>query len=149
MIVSPGREDEGLMHMPTGQSGHPLSPFYAASHEAWLNGDATPDMDLLAAEFLDPDGENQIAISADRQRAIPRFVRQSLAELPAQVPKVRGDATYLVTGGLGMLGRSVAKWLIAKGAKHLVLAGRSASAADHQLERRDVGRPSGPVVLLG
>ena len=93
-----------------------------------LNGDATPDMDLLAAEFLDPDGENQIAISADRQRAIPRFVRQSLAELPAQVPKVRSDATYLVTGGLGMLGRSVAKWLIAKGAKHLVLAGRSASA---------------------
>ena len=93
-----------------------------------LNEDTTPDMDLLAAEFLDPDGENQIVISADRQRAIPRFVRQSLAELPAQVPTVRSDATYLVTGGLGMLGRSVARWLIAKGAKHLVLTGRNASA---------------------
>jgi penicillin amidase len=42
MIVSPGREDEGMMHMPTGQSGHPLSPFYASSHGAWLNGAATP-----------------------------------------------------------------------------------------------------------
>ena len=93
-----------------------------------LNEDTTPDMDLLAAEFLDPDGENQIVISADRQRAIPRFVRQTLAELPAQVPTVRSDATYLVTGGLGMLGRSVARWLIAKGAKHLVLTGRNASA---------------------
>ena len=93
-----------------------------------LNEDATPDTDLLAAEFLDPDGENQIVISADSQRAIPRFVRQSLAELPAQVPSVRSDATYLVTGGLGMLGRSVARWLIAKGAKHLVLTGRNASA---------------------
>lgn len=93
-----------------------------------LNGDRTPDIDLLAAELLDPDGETQIAISAGGQRNIPRFVRQSLAELPAQLPRVRGDATYLVTGGLGMLGRSVAKWLISKGAKHLVLTGRNASS---------------------
>jgi penicillin G amidase len=42
MVVSPGHEDEGIMHMPTGQSGHPLSPFYANSHEAWVNGDPTP-----------------------------------------------------------------------------------------------------------
>lgn len=42
MIVSPGRESEGIMHMPTGQSGHPLSPFYSNSHTAWVNGEATP-----------------------------------------------------------------------------------------------------------
>ena len=42
MVVSPGREAEGIMHMPTGQSGHPLSPFYSNSHEAWVNGEATP-----------------------------------------------------------------------------------------------------------
>ena len=42
MIVSPGHESEGIMHMPTGQSGHPLSPFYSNSHRAWVNGDATP-----------------------------------------------------------------------------------------------------------
>ena len=42
MIVSPGREEEGIMHMPTGQSGHPLSPFYANSHPAWVDGEATP-----------------------------------------------------------------------------------------------------------
>jgi penicillin amidase len=41
MIVSPGREANGIMHMPTGQSGHPLSPFYANSHEAWVTGKAT------------------------------------------------------------------------------------------------------------
>jgi penicillin amidase len=44
MIVSPGREAEGLMQMPTGQSGHPLSPFYASSHEAWVKGAPTPLM---------------------------------------------------------------------------------------------------------
>jgi penicillin amidase len=42
MIVSPGREAEGIMHMPTGQSGHPLSPFYANSHAAWVKGEASP-----------------------------------------------------------------------------------------------------------
>jgi penicillin amidase len=42
MIVSPGREENGIMHMPTGQSGHPLSPYYANSHEAWATGKATP-----------------------------------------------------------------------------------------------------------
>ena len=30
------------MHMPTGQSGHPLSPFYANSHDAWARGEPTP-----------------------------------------------------------------------------------------------------------
>ena len=42
MVVSPGREADGIMHMPTGQSGHPLSPFYANSHPAWLAGEPTP-----------------------------------------------------------------------------------------------------------
>ena len=42
MVVSPGREADGIMQMPTGQSGHLLSPFYANSHAAWVNGDPTP-----------------------------------------------------------------------------------------------------------
>ena len=92
-----------------------------------LNGDQTQDIDVLAEELLHPDGETQIVISAGKQRHVSRFVRQSLSEFAAQSPPVRGDATYLVTGGLGMLGRSVAKWLISKGAKQLILTGRSAN----------------------
>lgn len=42
MIVSPGDEGSGMMHMPTGQSGHPLSPFYANSHPPWAAGEPTP-----------------------------------------------------------------------------------------------------------
>ncbi len=41
-VVSPGREDEGFFHMPGGQSGHPLSPFYRNSHRSWEEGDPTP-----------------------------------------------------------------------------------------------------------
>jgi len=42
LVVSPGHEAEGLFHMPGGQSGHPLSPYYRAGHESWVNGEPTP-----------------------------------------------------------------------------------------------------------
>ncbi|HZN04844.1 MAG TPA: penicillin acylase family protein, partial [Candidatus Polarisedimenticolia bacterium] len=42
MVVSPSHEEEGLFHMPGGQSGHPLSKFYRAGHSAWATGQAAP-----------------------------------------------------------------------------------------------------------
>jgi len=41
MAVSPGREAEGYMEIPCGQSGHFLSPHYADSHPAWTGGQAS------------------------------------------------------------------------------------------------------------
>jgi penicillin amidase len=40
--VSPGHEDQGYFHMPGGQSGHPLSPFYGAGHRDWEEGTPSP-----------------------------------------------------------------------------------------------------------
>ncbi|WP_337842619.1 penicillin acylase family protein [Rheinheimera sp.] len=37
MVVSPGHEEDGLLVIPAGQSGHPLSPFYQADHAFWLH----------------------------------------------------------------------------------------------------------------
>ena len=37
-VVSPGHEEQGIFHMPSGQSGHPSSPFYRAGHELWAEG---------------------------------------------------------------------------------------------------------------
>lgn len=42
MVVSPGHEAEGIFHMPGGQSGNPLSPYYLKGLDAWANGEATP-----------------------------------------------------------------------------------------------------------
>lgn len=42
MVVAPGREAEGIVHMPGGQSGHPLSPFWGAGHDDWVRGRPTP-----------------------------------------------------------------------------------------------------------
>lgn len=41
-VVSPGHEEKGIFHMPGGQSGHPLSPYFRAGHEAWVHGEPTP-----------------------------------------------------------------------------------------------------------
>jgi penicillin amidase len=51
-VVAPGRESEGIFHMPGGQSGHPLSPFYRAGHEAWVRGRATPFLPGPAVHLL-------------------------------------------------------------------------------------------------
>jgi len=40
--VSPGHEGEGYLHIPGGQSGHPLSPYYRAGFDAWARGQALP-----------------------------------------------------------------------------------------------------------
>jgi penicillin amidase len=42
MVVSPGHEREGILHIPTGQSGHPRSPHYGDQYRAWLTGEPTP-----------------------------------------------------------------------------------------------------------
>ncbi|HEV8199389.1 MAG TPA: penicillin acylase family protein, partial [Candidatus Polarisedimenticolia bacterium] len=52
MVVSPGHEEQGLFHMPGGQSGHPLSPYYRAGHEAWVTGEATPFLPGAAQHVL-------------------------------------------------------------------------------------------------
>jgi penicillin amidase len=40
--VSPGFESQGYFHMPGGQSGHPLSPYYKAGFLAWAHGEPLP-----------------------------------------------------------------------------------------------------------
>ncbi len=41
-VVAPGQEAEGIFHMPTGQSGHPLSPYYNFGHDDWAKGRRAP-----------------------------------------------------------------------------------------------------------
>jgi acyl transferase domain-containing protein/NADPH:quinone reductase-like Zn-dependent oxidoreductase/acyl carrier protein len=44
--------------------------------------------------------------------------------------QLRTDGTYLVTGGLGGFGFATAQWLAARGARHLVLVGRTVSTSE-------------------
>jgi penicillin amidase len=42
LVVAPGHEGDGIFHMPGGQSGHPLSPYYRKGHRDWEEGRPTP-----------------------------------------------------------------------------------------------------------
>ena len=50
--LSPGRESGGYFHMPGGQSGHPLSPYYGAGHEDWAEGRPAPFLPGAAERTL-------------------------------------------------------------------------------------------------
>ncbi len=52
MTVSPGHEERGILNMPGGQSGHPLSPYFLAGHASWVKGEATPMLPGAAQHTL-------------------------------------------------------------------------------------------------
>jgi dienelactone hydrolase/short-subunit dehydrogenase/acyl carrier protein len=84
--------------------------------------------DLLSAEA----GEREVALRGG-ERLVPRLVRVEPAAL--RPLHIRPEARYLITGGLGSLGAACAQWLVDRGARHLVLLGRTAtSKADPAIE---------------
>lgn len=77
--------------------------------------------EMLHRELMAGDRETQVALRQTR-----RYVaRLEKIEAPAEERAViRGDATYLVTGGTSGLGLRCARWLVERGARHLVLSSR-------------------------
>lgn len=46
---------------------------------------------------------------------------------------LRADASYLLVGGMGGLGRAIATWLVERGARHLIFFSRSAGTLEQDL----------------
>lgn len=63
--------------------------------------------------------------------------------------ELRQDGTYLVTGGLGGFGLATARWMAGKGARHLVLVGRSGAATAEAGAVVDELKASGVQVVVG
>lgn len=78
----------------------------------------------LVHELLHKDRNDQVALRP-HGRFAARLARASVPRAALQSIPIRQEASYLVTGGLGGLGFSVARWLVMNGARHLVLVGRS------------------------
>jgi acyl transferase domain-containing protein len=79
----------------------------------------------------------QDAIAAFRFMAQARHVGKVVLSQGALIcTEAAGDGdfdaggTYLITGGCGGLGLKIAEWMVRRGARHLVLTGRSAPTAD-------------------
>ena len=56
--------------------------------------------------------------------------------VPSRKPtyKFDPDATYVISGGLGGLGRSMARWMADRGARNLILLSRSGATRDSAKE---------------
>ena len=71
-----------------------------------------------------------ILVRRDGEFLVPAVV--PLAGLPVREPRrCRPDAAYLVTGGMGALGLLIADWLADRGARRIVLGGRTALPPRH------------------
>ena len=51
-VASPGHDATAILHMPGGQSGHPLSPHYNDQQHAWVAGDPLPLLPGAAVHTL-------------------------------------------------------------------------------------------------
>ncbi|WNG36476.1 acyltransferase domain-containing protein [Archangium violaceum] len=87
------------------------------------SGQSDGQLSALTEELLSPDGEDHIALRTDGRR-VARVKPRRGEELGTDSARLREDASYLVTGGLGGLGLRLSLWLADNGARHLVLTGR-------------------------
>lgn len=84
------------------------------------------DLDALVAALRAQDTPGQLRVR-DGGLLEPKLVQEGRADggLTDGPAPVRADRPYLITGGLGALGLHVARRLVGKGARRLVLAGRT------------------------
>ncbi|MDR3637169.1 MAG: SDR family NAD(P)-dependent oxidoreductase, partial [Isosphaeraceae bacterium] len=97
--------------------------------ESWgglidLGPDASDDeVDQLLGRMVQSDAEDQYALRHGRW-FVPRLRSAQRAVETTSSIKVWPEGTYLITGGLGDLGLMLARWLVDRGARRLVLLGR-------------------------
>ncbi|WP_287276156.1 MULTISPECIES: SDR family NAD(P)-dependent oxidoreductase, partial [unclassified Okeania] len=88
--------------------------------------------------------EDQLAIR-NGEIYVARLERKLLAE--SQQLSFSESGSYLITGGTGSLGLSIAQWLVEKGCKHLVLTGRSQPSEQAQLKINSLEKQGAEVVV--
>ncbi|MGL5074682.1 MAG: SDR family NAD(P)-dependent oxidoreductase, partial [Waterburya sp.] len=90
------------------------------------------EVDSLLAVINNENQEDRLVIRQDKTY-VPRLeLTEDLK--PQKALEINSDGSYLITGGWGSLGLKIAQWLAAKGAKNLLLLGRSNPSDDAQQE---------------
>ena len=101
------------------QPGYRCRLIDMASHELETPEAIAAVVDILLTETRD----NQCVVR-EGQVLVPRMKRSSLKSRGKSEFKVDDSGSFLITGGLGMLGRQAAKWLAENGATQIVLVSR-------------------------
>lgn len=119
--------------------------FWGGSIDVTAGDDSEAIASALLAEIWHPDGEVEIALRSGK-RYVPRLVG---CEHSASADKLelRPDCTYLLTGGLGGLGLTFAKWMVERGARHLVLVGRNGGQGRQGGQVRELEKMGARIVI--
>ncbi len=106
--------------------------------------DVASELDSVLKEMTSKDGDDQVAYRAQK-RKVARLAKYRLpsGENRGIEKVIRGDSTYLITGGLGGLGLSVAAWIARHGARSIVLLGRRAPDAETLAKLQKIESESG------
>lgn len=88
-----------------------------------LDAPAQIDVEQILDELTAPDIERQLAFR-DGKRFVARL-RSSSSGTKSGPVVFRGDASYLISGGLGGIGVALAHWMAQRGAHRFILAGRT------------------------
>ena len=106
------------------------------------------EVQFLWEEILKEDPEEEIAFRG-RTRYVARLVRRQKTKqlVSEKLLAFRGDSTYLITGGFGGLGLLVARWMVERGARHLVLLGRSGASAAISPQLRELEQAGASVTV--
>jgi NADP-dependent 3-hydroxy acid dehydrogenase YdfG/aryl carrier-like protein len=109
-----------------------------------LDPDASNDeLPQLLATVLGTDDEDHIA-----WRGAERYVARLVPRRPLeQRMGVRASGSYLITGGLGALGLAVARWLVAEGARNLILVGRRGALAESATAVEELERAGARILV--
>lgn len=83
-------------------------------------------------------------------KVVVSFEGQELSVVPSLDGDIRfrDDATYLITGGLGGFGLTVANWMVNHGARHLLLMGRRGIHNEEAQQSVDAMRAAGAEVVV-
>ncbi|NVJ21063.1 SDR family NAD(P)-dependent oxidoreductase [Myxococcus sp. AM011] len=104
----------------------------------------------LWTELRSRDEEDQVLLREGRRHVLRLARHRQWDWEGAGHLQLRADATYLVTGGLGGLGLQVARWMVERGARNLVLLGRKRASDVSAEEVREMrGRGAAIISLAG
>ncbi len=101
----------------------------------------------LMSELGSPAGDDVIAWRGER-RYVERLTRATLAAGEGD-SVVRGDGSYIVSGGLGGLGMVVTRWLVRRGAGRIVLNGRTVPSNSQKGDLADLANSAEIVFVPG
>src|SRR6202034_910811 len=131
-----------------------LGRTFAVEHpELWggLIDIAEPSTQSVATavdQLLGPAVEDQLAVVGEEVFA-GRLIRCAKSiEVKADRPIFHADASYLVTGGFGGMGRKVLDWMADQGARHIAVIGRSIDPANPDEAVAALGARGGQVLSM-